>query len=71
VWVQLPGGLDAEAMLPLATSHGVLYVAGSAFYVDGRTSDCLRLSFAAPPPERINEGVRRLAAAIAEARVAA
>jgi DNA-binding transcriptional MocR family regulator len=61
VWVTLPEGLDAKAMLPRAVTARVAYVPGTAFYADGFGSRCLRLSYCYPTPERIREGVRRLA----------
>jgi DNA-binding transcriptional MocR family regulator len=51
-------------MIPEAVERGVVYVAGTAFFVDGSGADTIRLSFSAPTPERIDEGVRRLAATI-------
>ncbi len=63
-WVELPEGLDAQAMLPRAVSALVAYVPGTAFYADGQGSRHLRLSYCYPPPERITEGVRRLAGVI-------
>jgi DNA-binding transcriptional MocR family regulator len=64
VWVTLPAGLDAKAMLPRAVTARVAYVPGTAFYADGFGSRCLRLSYCFPTPERIREGVRRLGAVI-------
>jgi DNA-binding transcriptional MocR family regulator len=61
VWLTLPEGLDAKAMLPRAVTARVAYVPGTAFYADGFGSRCLRLSYCHPPPERIREGVRRFA----------
>jgi len=61
VWLTLPAGLDAKAMLPRAVTARVAYVPGTAFYADGFGSRCLRLSYCHPPPERIREGVRRFA----------
>ncbi len=61
VWVTLPPGLDATAMLPRAVTSRVAYVPGSAFFADGSGSASLRLSYCYPDPERIREGVRRLA----------
>ena len=61
VWVKLPDGLDAKSMLPRAVTARVAYVPGTAFYYDGSGSDHMRLSFCYPTPERIREGVRRLA----------
>ncbi|MFD7309206.1 PLP-dependent aminotransferase family protein [Promicromonospora sp. NPDC059942] len=64
VWVRLPEGLDARAMLPRAVTARVAYVPGTAFYYDGSGSDHMRLSFCFPTPERIREGVRRLAGVV-------
>jgi len=64
VWVTLPAGLDAKAMLPRAVTNRVAYVPGTAFYADGFGSSCLRLSYCYPSPDRIREGVHRLTAVI-------
>jgi 2-aminoadipate transaminase len=61
VWLTLPPGIDAKAMLPRAVTARVAYVPGTAFYADGFGSSAMRLSFCFPTPERIREGVRRLA----------
>jgi DNA-binding transcriptional MocR family regulator len=61
VWVTLPEGFDAAAMLPRAVTARVAYVPGTAFYADGLGSRQLRLSYCFPTSERIVEGVRRLA----------
>jgi DNA-binding transcriptional MocR family regulator len=60
VWVGLPEGLDAQAMLPRAVTARVAYVPGTAFYADGFGSRFMRLSYCFPTPERIVEGCRRL-----------
>lgn len=65
-WVTLPDGLDAAAMLPRAVANLVAYVPGTGFYVDGSGRECMRLSYCFPEPDRIREGVRRLAAVIAQ-----
>ena len=57
----LPEGLDSQAMLPRAITARVAYTPGTAFYADGLGSRNIRLSYCFPPPERIREGVRRLA----------
>ena len=64
VWLTLPPGIDAKAMLPRAVTARVAYVPGTAFYADGFGSSSMRLSFCYPTPERIHEGVRRLAAVL-------
>jgi len=66
LWLQLPDGLSADALLPLACEQGVDFVPGSSFYperTDGR--DRLRLNFAVQSPEEIEAGLRRLGAALA------
>jgi DNA-binding transcriptional MocR family regulator len=63
-WVTLPEGLDAKEMLPLAVTARVAYVPGTAFYADGQGRSKMRLSYCYPEPERIREGVRRLAGVI-------
>ena len=67
-WVRLPDGLDAKDMLPRAVTARVAYVPGTAFYFDGSGADHMRLSFCYPTPERIREGVRRLAGVVAGER---
>ena len=64
VWLTLPKGLDAKAMLPRAVTARVAYVPGTAFFADGFGSRSMRLSYCYPTPERIREGVRRLAGVI-------
>jgi 2-aminoadipate transaminase len=78
LWARLPEHLDANRLLDRAVRHGVVYVAGEAFFVDdaeGGGADLskdhgglnlLRLSFSGPTHSRIREGVVRLAAAIRE-----
>ncbi len=66
VWVTLPEGLDAKAMLPRAVTARVAYVPGTAFFADGFGSRAMRLSYCYPTPERIREGVRRLVGVIEE-----
>lgn len=71
-WLTLPHGLDATAMLPRAVANLVAYVPGTGFYVDGQGRQNLRLSYCYPEPDRIREGVRRLAQVIeAELELAA
>ncbi|MBI4265804.1 MAG: PLP-dependent aminotransferase family protein [Acidobacteria bacterium] len=69
LWVRLPEGCDDVSLLERALEQRLVFVIGSAFYVDGAGHDRIRLSFSAPTPERIEEGVRRLAAALKPAPV--
>jgi 2-aminoadipate transaminase len=67
LWVALSHQLRSRDVMPLAQSRGVIYVDGSAFFVDGTGPEFMRLSFSAPSPSRIEEGVKRLAAAVTDA----
>ncbi|MDX6326047.1 MAG: 2-aminoadipate transaminase [Nocardioidaceae bacterium] len=64
VWLTLPEGLDAKAMLPRAVTARVAYVPGTAFFADGFGTRSMRLSYCYPTPDRIREGVRRLAGVV-------
>jgi len=64
VWLQLPDGLDAKVMQPRAVAARVAYVPGIGFYADGSGQRFLRLSYCYPEPDRIREGVRRLAGVV-------
>ncbi|MET9819581.1 aminotransferase class I/II-fold pyridoxal phosphate-dependent enzyme [Streptomyces sp. NPDC006355] len=61
VWVTVPEGVDTKAMLPRAVAARVAYASGTGFSTDGSGSRQMRLSYCYPTPERIREGVRRLA----------
>jgi DNA-binding transcriptional MocR family regulator len=64
VWLRLPEGVDAKAMLPRAISARVAYVPGTGFYADGSGAQFARLCYAFPEPARIREGIRRLASVV-------
>ena len=68
LWATLPKQIDADRMITRAVEHGVIYVAGEAFFVtppaDNPGRSIVRLSFSAPSPDRIREGVQRLAATV-------
>lgn len=65
VWLRLPEGRDAEALLEAAVAEGVAYVPGSPFFAEDDTGlNTMRLTFAREDVPKIEEGVRRLARAI-------
>lgn len=64
LWVTLPAGETDVALLDRALAKGVIFVTGSAFFVDGSGHENIRLSFSEPSFDRIREGVRRLRAAL-------
>src|SRR5690606_38529988 len=67
LWAQLTDGSDGDGLLSFAQERGVIFVAGSAFFVSGQERQWIRLSFSSATPERIETGVARLAAAISDA----
>jgi len=66
LWASLPAHCSTDEMLPRAIEQRVIYVAGSAFFVDGTGRHIMRLSFSLPTPEKIVEGVKRLARVVKE-----
>ena len=67
VWLTLPEGMDAEALLADAVAEGVAYVAGAPFHVDGGGANTMRLTFAKEDAPTIAEGVKRLARVVRRA----
>ena len=63
VWLELPDGADAGALLERATAAGVTFVPGADF---GGAPNTARLAFSFVSPDEIREGVRRLAALVRE-----
>ncbi|MRS12615.1 MAG: PLP-dependent aminotransferase family protein [Actinobacteria bacterium] len=61
VWVEMPSFLDLKSVLAEAVERGVTYVPGDAFFPDGRGRNCMRLGFCYAEPEKIREGIQRLA----------
>jgi len=64
IWVWLPEGMNAQDMLAHAIEQKVAYVPGSAAFVDGSGHNTMRLAFSSSTPEKIDEGIRRLAAVV-------
>ena len=67
LWLDLAAGTDTTALLAEAKGEGVAFVAGPDFMIEGGESS-LRLSFASVPPERISEGIARIARALERVR---
>jgi len=64
VWMELPKGLSAEALLSKALEENVAFVPGGPFFALGSGENTLRLSYATMDQARIAEGVRRLGKAL-------
>ncbi|QHE84714.1 aminotransferase-like domain-containing protein [Hydrogenophaga sp. BPS33] len=66
VWLRLPAGFNAAALLPRAVELGVAFVPGEAFFVDTPDPRCVRLSFATATREQMDTGISVLAQLIRE-----
>jgi 2-aminoadipate transaminase len=72
IWLTLPEGVDCNSLLKAALARDVAFVPGTAFFADKSQGMCnCRLNFSNAQPEKIVEGVRRLADAIVGERVPA
>lgn len=66
LWLELPEGLDAEALLRAAVGKGVAFVPGSSFYAYEPKRNTARLNFSYCTGERMERGVARFVEAIQE-----
>ena len=67
VWVTLPEGLNAQALLPAAVDAGMAFVPGAPFYAEQPDPRTLRLSFVTSTPEQIERGMAMLAGVVRRA----
>jgi 2-aminoadipate transaminase len=67
LWVDLPEDIDVERLVPAAAQRGVAVVKGTDFLLEGGRHS-LRLAYSAVTADQVDEGVSRLAAAIADVR---
>lgn len=65
IWVTLPEHIDGMQLLEEAIAQHVAFVPGAPFYANEPQKNTLRLSFVTVPPEKIREGVAKLAKLIA------
>lgn len=69
IWVTLPEGMDATALLTQALKEQrVAFVPGQAFYADRSNANTLRLSFSLASDSQIAAGITRLGEAIRAAQ---
>ncbi len=62
MWVTLPEGTDVAALFAAAGEHGVTFVKGTDFLLEGGRNT-LRLAYSGVTVDRIDEGIERLAEA--------
>ena len=65
LWLTLPSQIDATALLRASLEQQVAFVPGATFHANGGGAQTLRLNFSHAGPDRIAEGVARLARTIA------
>ncbi len=63
IWIQLPEGLSTNDLYPMALEEKVKFLAGAVCYPGEKSYRHMRLNFTMHPPQRIEEGIRRLAKA--------
>ncbi|OUL98022.1 aminotransferase-like domain-containing protein [Variovorax sp. JS1663] len=66
LWLRLPEGMDAVALLPNAVERGVAFVPGAPFYAGAGDPRTLRLSFVTASVDEIDTAIRALADAVRE-----
>ena len=57
IWVELPSGIDAQALLEKAVARNVAYVPGTHFFADGGHENTLRLNFSNSTIDQIRNGM--------------
>jgi len=70
LWVTLPEGMSSLELFREAVKQKVAFVPGESFFPCGGGENTMRLNFSMMPPEKINEGIARLARAVKNALVA-
>jgi 2-aminoadipate transaminase len=65
IWLTLPDHIDTTELLQASLEQRVAFVPGASFYANGGGANTMRLNFSHSAPERITEGVARLARSIA------
>jgi 2-aminoadipate transaminase len=65
VWLTLPAHINTTELLQISLEQNVAFVPGTSFYANGGGTNTMRLNFSHSAPERIADGVARLARSIA------
>ncbi len=66
LWLRLPEGMNAQALLPAAVARNVAFVPGAPFYAGDADPRTLRLSFVTASSAQIDTAIAALADAIRE-----
>jgi 2-aminoadipate transaminase len=65
LWAELAPHVRTEELLAAAIAEKIAFVPGAAFFADERRHNFMRLNFSNQVPEKIEEGIQRLAQVIA------
>lgn len=69
LWLRLPENVSSGQLLRLAMAEGVEFAPGARFFPEAQEGEAfLRLNFATQAPEAIEEGIRRISAALQRLR---
>ena len=69
LWVKARAGIDVDAWARAAKDRGAVIVTAAAYTLDGRAQPFIRLGFASLNGKELQEGVRRMAAALSHRNV--
>ncbi|MGO3061365.1 aminotransferase-like domain-containing protein [Corynebacterium casei] len=67
IWVDVPQNIDTPSLLDEAMDERILYIPGTAFFLDGRGRNSLRLAYSQVDEATLREGARRLGAILQNA----
>jgi len=62
VWITLPPGRKSEDVKQAAKVKKIFFLAGDPFFAEQPSAQHLRLAFSYVPPDKIQEGIKKLAA---------
>ncbi len=68
IWLYFPDNVDTQVLRAYAPEHGVDFVHGARFFVEGGGTNALRLAFSLYPPHELQEATKRLRRALDAAR---
>lgn len=61
IWANLPKNINSQELLDAAIANNVAFVPGGPFYASNPETHTFRLSFVTVSPEKINEGIEKIA----------
>ncbi|MCD4749769.1 MAG: PLP-dependent aminotransferase family protein [Thermoanaerobaculales bacterium] len=67
LWVHLPEGMNAAELLVDCLKEDVAFVPGAPFFPNGGHENTLRMNFSFSNPEKVKEGVKRMAKVLRKA----